>query len=113
MPYLKVSLSCPVTVDDEKKLHKDILEITHRTLTEKPPMMEFSGGHRFWYRNCSPEGAYVELHLIDRYTLEQQEAFIKEICDYLGDNYPIPKSEIVVNIIVLPIWGKGGETLKA
>ena len=34
MPYLKVSLSCPVTVDDEKKLHKDILEITHRTLTE-------------------------------------------------------------------------------
>ena len=113
MPYLNIRLSCPLAAEDEPQLHKDVYAITSRTLTDKPPMMEFSGGHRFWYRDCSPEGAYVELHLIDRYTLEQQEAFIKEICDYLGDNYPIPKSEIVVNIIVLPIWGKGGETLKA
>lgn len=112
MPHLQVKTSKALTPELEKTLHGRFQELMTECFGPRNVMMEFSGGHKFFYGGQYPDGAYAELHLMPLFEEASYERFIEKAQYLMGELFQLPVELVCVNLFVLPLWGKDGRVLK-
>ncbi|MBS4784930.1 MAG: hypothetical protein KH009_02350 [Clostridiales bacterium] len=111
MPYLQIRTSGELTREKTDRLHTVFAEMMAEVLGAKNVMMEFTGGHRFYYAGQYPEGTAVEVHVMERFTDEQYSELIRRSIQLAGEEFSQPAEQIVVNVMGLPTWGANGKAL--
>ncbi len=113
MPYLKLNVSC--TLQEEKKpaLYEKFGNITEKAI-DRPGercIMEFTGGHRFFYKGTPQDAAYLEIHVLGPFEFEKKAAFITAVSEFIETEFSIAKERTVINFFELPQWGRDGVIL--